>query len=513
MKSECGILNRNLSLSLQFVSESISAPERVLELGCGKGDRLATLRDKKNCKVLGLDQVADPQSVLSDSEFKSFNFDRDLSELVRVIQDFRPTCILILQSIECFKEPWGILKAMVEAVDPGVRFFFSISSVTPQGSIFQFFTQLKLNYITHASVIEASKSKVEPPRKAFIENTVSVVIRIHDISLIKLLEEAIFSLAIQEYDFIQPVIVTQNMTNQEIAEIESLVLSQPWRVLPPFKIKNVNIPPGTDGRARLLNEGIQQAEGQYLAFLDYDDVVYHHIYSCLIAQLERSHADVAVGGCRRAKLQNRHDEWVILEKDMPFSWGRSKFDLFHTNFIPIHSYVINRKSVSEDHLKFNETLSRLEDYEFLLRIAAIYQFDFSALDQPVCEYRIRLDGSNTVLEEKKDLSFEEKQQWENAVSQIDGFKKNTGVITSLSEIGMATQRVNELSNENAYIKKLIKARDQELSLLWAEHKRINYRVARKFRNVFEKNQLFFKVVKKMIDFSRNIYQKLQSLTV
>ncbi|MGI9067942.1 MAG: glycosyltransferase family 2 protein [Pyrinomonadaceae bacterium] len=226
--------------------------------------------------------------------------------------------------------------------------------------------------------------------------TLSVIIRFHTEDRLAFLEEAIFSLAIQEWVDLEILVVLQNGTEDLRQAVAEIVNHQPWPVGPQHKIITVDIPGNIDGRSTLLNRGIEHATGRYLAFLDDDDFVYHHGYTTLIRQLMRGEHAIAVGGCRRAVVQYESQHWFVQTKDNFFNWGRSRSDLFKENFVPIHSYVIDRSRISTFELSFNDSLSLLEDYDFLLRLFAEFEPDFSTLDVPVCEYRIRTDGSNSI---------------------------------------------------------------------------------------------------------------------
>lgn len=218
--------------------------------------------------------------------------------------------------------------------------------------------------------------------------TLSIVVRFHLPERLPFLEEALFSLAIQAWPDLELIVAIQNGTEELKHAIAEIFDRQPWLYRPRFAILLVSIPEGMDGRSTLLNRGIESATGRYLAFLDDDDVVYQHGYSTLIGQLQSSGLAVAVGGCRTAKVQRVSDHWFVLTKETPFAWGRTRNDLLWDNFVPIHSYVINRALVNSDDLYFDDDCPPLEDYDFLLRLCAKYQFDFSKLDVPVCEYRI-----------------------------------------------------------------------------------------------------------------------------
>jgi hypothetical protein len=58
------------------------------------------------------------------------------------------------------------------------------------------------------------------------------------------------------------------------------------------------------------------------------------------------------------------------------------------NFLPLHSFVLDRSRSQLPMPWFDERLSRLEDYDFLLRLAATAPYDLSMLDAYVCEYRL-----------------------------------------------------------------------------------------------------------------------------
>lgn len=224
--------------------------------------------------------------------------------------------------------------------------------------------------------------------------TLSTIMRFHNRERLAFLEEALFSLAIQAWRDHEVVVVVQNGTDELVREIAGIVERQPWPAAPNYKVLTVEVPAGADGRSTLLTRGIAQAAGRYLAFLDDDDLVYQHGYETLIGQLAGSECAVAVGGCRTAKVQNAPGGWYVQTKETPFAWGRTRLDLIRDNFIPVHSYVIDRARVDSGDLYFDDAFPPLEDYEFLLRLCAKYEFDFSRVGTPVCEYRIH--GQNSL---------------------------------------------------------------------------------------------------------------------
>ncbi|HZG53653.1 MAG TPA: glycosyltransferase family 2 protein [Pyrinomonadaceae bacterium] len=243
---------------------------------------------------------------------------------------------------------------------------------------------------------EPNDALKKPKPHLFDNSTLSVIVRFHQSERLNFLEEALFSLALQNWSDLEPIIVLQNGTDDLKQTVADMLDHQPWQVSPKYKIVSVQIPEGTDGRSILLNRGIEAATGRYLSFLDDDDCVYHDGYTTLIRQLIGGERAVAVGGCRRAQIGYENDHWFTHKKDNFFAWGRTLNDLFTENFVPIHSYVIDRARLGNSELKFDESFTLLEDYDFVLRLFAAHEPDFALLDKPVCEYRIRLDGSNSI---------------------------------------------------------------------------------------------------------------------
>jgi glycosyltransferase involved in cell wall biosynthesis len=300
-----------------------------------------------------------------------------------------------------------------------------------------------------------------------VDRLLSVIIRFHDPRLLAQLDEALFSLATQRYLQIQIILAVQNSQPELTQKLTALILKQPFakpEVDPsgtlPFKVLDVTIPQGIDGRSTLLNEGISAADGQYLAFLDYDDVVYPESYSLLIQNCQNSGSAVAVGGCRLATQR-----WTTVQPAHLFTGSKrpyldhakNKLDLFLDNFIPIHSFVIDRAQIDPELLRFDVTLRCFEDYEVLLKLAAKYEFDFTDLSTPIVEYRIRNDGSNTIPTHESDP--QKLQEWTEAKTKMNQLKQSLQV----------TMRASDLQA-------LIQERDQ----LLAERKSLSFRIASVF---------------------------------
>ncbi|NNN20689.1 MAG: glycosyltransferase family 2 protein [Acidimicrobiales bacterium] len=160
-----------------------------------------------------------------------------------------------------------------------------------------------------------------------------------------------------------------------------------------------------DGRTVSLNMGLDKATGKYLSFLDDDDVFYEHHFSSLVQALEKNDNAWVYSNVVRAGYGPDGNSYSLRERSQPFKRsGYSFLDHLYENFIPIHSFILDRDKCPFE-ARFNENLVRVEDYEFLLRLASksppIY------LDETTAEYRIRLDGTNSVLDGSSGMPFEE----------------------------------------------------------------------------------------------------------
>ena len=279
--------------------------------------------------------------------------------------------------------------------------------------------------------------------------TLSVIVRCHDRERLPFLEQAVFSLSIQEWSDLELVVVIQNGDEDFVHGVRDLIRNQPWRRQPNVTIQPLAFEPGVDGRSSLLTYGIGRSTGRFLAFLDDDDVVYHHGYTTLIRRLmdNAEHGGgpgIAVGGCRVAKSAQGAGHWYIRAKETPFTAGRSRLDLFHDNFIPIHSYVIDRAVVAASDLYFDDAMPPLEDYEFLLRLAVDYEFDFSSRDVFVCEYRYHASNS---LPSASDATPEQVTKHRRAAELIDERKRALSCLIPVSELAQIGARQAQLERE------------------------------------------------------------------
>ena len=244
---------------------------------------------------------------------------------------------------------------------------------------------------------------------------INVIIRFHNPEKLADLDHALLCLLGQQYRPLEPIVVCQDFSQDEMGHVNNLLRNYiGWDGFYPVAYNVSGVGKG-DFRSLLLNEGIKKARGQFLAFFDYDDVLYSNAYSALIDVLEKTDSAIAFANIRASWQQPIKDSFYYVLNKRNIFFGQNKYDLFSENFCPIHSFVINKHKIDTTDLWFDENMSRNEDYHFLLRLVAKYKSDFSLVGLVIGEYCMRMDDSNTIRitgnDAQKDKDWEEAQKW------------------------------------------------------------------------------------------------------
>lgn len=202
---------------------------------------------------------------------------------------------------------------------------------------------------------------------------VSVIVRTKDRP--QLLSEALSSIQSQTYANIEIVLV-----NDGGVDVQQLLACMAGE-RPVTYIRH----PSNLGRAMAANSGISAAQGQYLNFLDDDDIFYADHIETLLTFLENTKNMVAYSSVRNVfyegtmeAIGNRIKEEVIFNHT--FDSDRLLFE----NYIPLMAVMFSR-SVLEKVPGFDEQLGVFEDWDFWMRLSRFYSFVH--LDHVTAEYR------------------------------------------------------------------------------------------------------------------------------
>lgn len=200
------------------------------------------------------------------------------------------------------------------------------------------------------------------------------------------LRECLTSLIIQDYPNIEIIIV-----NDGGPSVSNLITDMNLRY--PYQlIENDH----NQGRSSSGNIGIKASRGQYIGFIDDDDIFYPFHISTLIEALRNSNYKVAYSDALQAtqiKCHFNRNAYSTIDLASILSVDFDLKDLLTRNYIPILCAIFE-KSCLKDGLEFDTKIEVLEDWDFWIGIAKNY--DFLHVREITCEYRYRADGSNTV---------------------------------------------------------------------------------------------------------------------
>ena len=167
------------------------------------------------------------------------------------------------------------------------------------------------------------------------------------------LSDALDSVALQTYPNIEVVLV--NAKGVDHREVDEWCGQFPVRIITNHESLN---------RSRAANIGLNAVQGNYLIFLDDDDLFYPEHISNLVTSLQ-SHPNA------RCAYAGVHVEYYVdgqLETTTQFNEPFDQHRLWGRNFIPIHAMLFEQSLVTKDHCGFDENLKVFEDWDFWIQL-------------------------------------------------------------------------------------------------------------------------------------------------
>jgi len=188
------------------------------------------------------------------------------------------------------------------------------------------------------------------------------------------LQETLLSLAAQTCGDFEVLLLAHDVEPEAVQIIGQLVSE----FHPSFSQRVRTIEVNGGGRARPLNVGARQARGRYIAMLDDDDVVLGHWVEEFKAAGLRAPGRVLRIGVAVQKVLGRSGIWAGQDgydvKSKPFCPYPLRFDYvehLYENRTPNNGYAVPRSVITDLNQLWDESLAVLEDWEYLLRTAAL----------------------------------------------------------------------------------------------------------------------------------------------
>ena len=142
------------------------------------------------------------------------------------------------------------------------------------------------------------------------------------------------------------------------------------------------------GRGRAGNIALANARGEWLNFLDDDDVFFADHVEVLVAQALRSRAAGAYGLAWESPIHwvdGSRDEFREGEPVTRFRIAFDRFALWHQNFLPIQAVLFHRR-LWQQHGGFLEDMEQLEDWNLWTRYTLAD--DFVLVPKTTSKYRV-----------------------------------------------------------------------------------------------------------------------------
>ena len=140
-----------------------------------------------------------------------------------------------------------------------------------------------------------------------------------------------------------------------------------------------------EGLSETRNKGIFASSGQYIAFLDHDDIWLPRKLEKQVAMLEEGDLGLVFSDCYILR-DGKKEKMTYFDRCRP-ERGVVFEDLLleSSNFIPLSTVVMRRDAFKEIGY-FKKEFRIGEEYELFLRAADKYRFDY--IDEPLAAYRI-----------------------------------------------------------------------------------------------------------------------------
>jgi lipopolysaccharide biosynthesis protein len=239
------------------------------------------------------------------------------------------------------------------------------------------------------------------PNDSYIDGTdlatVMTIVRVHARADLNELENALLCLLAMRDCVVVPYVAAQDFSEEQRRELEARVRHYPWDPTHPPIIRHFESPDHKgDLRSVMLNEPLREVNTQYVAFLDYDDLLLPTAYGQLTHRLRHTGKAVTFGRVYASLYCPTRQR--IIERRRTYEYGYSYSDFLDANHAPIHSFIVDVSKIDLSGIVWHADQKYMEDYLLTLQVFSADNCDWESLARPnyLGDYIHKDDGSNTL---------------------------------------------------------------------------------------------------------------------
>jgi hypothetical protein len=256
------------------------------------------------------------------------------------------------------------------------------------------------------------------------DNVLSVIVLFdHPFDTVSL-DEVLFDLAVQDYKNLDIMVMLPDAGPELHRCVENAVLAQPWPSRTRLRVTSVSTQASRTIPAHLVNAGLRQATGRYIALIHHQDLVYQHAYRMLIERLNG--AAIAFGGVRLATHSYGQRHWMVTSKKQVEA-DVTAIRVAADGRQAIHAFVADRKQLDPDYLTVHQPTSPMATAAFLMRLAGHPKADFSLAGVRMFELRVPPQHSTAQL----DLGQLPSAEMVKTQAEVPPAKQGTSIHTKL----------------------------------------------------------------------------------
>ena len=194
-------------------------------------------------------------------------------------------------------------------------------------------------------------------------------------------------------------ILNQTFTDHEIIIVNDGSTDDSEEKILPYAQKHENITyikQKNAGQARAKNVGIRNSSGEYVAFLDADDIWEEEKLERQLPIFEDKAVGVAYSKAKYINEQGKLMDFELTGRYLQPRKGWVTDYLIYDNFVPFSSAIVRRECL-DDFRGFDESYAMGIDWDLWLRISTKFKFDY--VDERLLNYRI---GHGTQMSKEKE---------------------------------------------------------------------------------------------------------------